>query len=106
MRKYQKDIKPMYGIIKEMYEKGEEVKNIVEALQISEWAIYKAISIMGIQSRSQQRKMKKEIGLKYADYSAPVLEKVVIYGRWKEKDGVKYRTKKTFTDVAPLFIPR
>lgn len=106
MAKCKKDLRPMYGIIKKMYEGGEDVKTIEELLGISNYSVYKALSVMGIESRLQRKKIKEELELNYADNSAPILEEVVIYGQWKEKDGIRYRTKKIFTDIAPLFIPR
>lgn len=106
MRKRQKDIEPMYGIIKEMYERGDKVQNIIDLLQISEWSIYKALSIMGIDSRTQQKKIQEETNLNYVEDRNPILEKVIVYGKWKAKEGNRYREKRTYTDIAPLVVPK
>ena len=105
MGRSQKDIKPMYGIIKEMYESGENVKNIVEILGICNDSVYKALSVMGIKHRLREKK-KEEKKLNNADKSTSIPEKVVIYGQWKVKEGIRYRKKSVFTDIAPLIMPR
>ena len=95
----------MYGIIKKMYESGEDVKYIVELLGISNYSFYKALSVMGIKHRLREKK-KEEKKPNNADKSTSILEEVIIYGQWKVKDGIRYRTKRIFTDIAPLIMPR
>ena len=50
------ELKPIYGIIKKMYEEGSEVKEIVEALDISRDSIYRALAKMNIKMRLSTRR--------------------------------------------------
>lgn len=92
MKKPKKEVKKHYPLIKEMYEKGIDSKEIAEFLGVSNVAIYNAISNMGI---SLRRKVieENEMKLIYADNSVPVFERMIING-------------KCYTDITPIFAPR
>ena len=88
------DHKHLYPKIKEMYESGSPIIDISITLNISNYAIYKAISDMDIKQRKKENVLKRiEKELVYANNSAPVIEKVFIDG-------------KRYTDITPLFSPR
>lgn len=88
---------------KELYEKGLDVYEIAEAIGVSISTVYNTLSIAGIElERSARRKEK----LTYADNRKPVLEKVVIYGKWFYKNGTKYMINRLCTDLTPIFAPR
>ena len=92
MNKPKKEVKKHYPLIKEMYEKGMDSKEIAKFLDVSNVAIYNAISNMGI---SLRRKVieENETKLIYADNSVPVFERMIING-------------KCYTDITPIFAPR
>ena len=100
------DLKPMYGLIKEMYESGSEVIDIVCELGISRDSIYRALSQMGVKMRLSTRRKYEDETLVYAVNEPIVLEKVVIHGKWYVKDGVKQRVNHYYIDYTPLFSPR
>ena len=87
------ELKPIYGIIKKMYEEGSEVKEIVESLDISRDSIYRALAKMNIKMRLSTRRKYEDEVLVYAENKPPVLEKIIIDG-------------KRYTDITPLFAPR
>ena len=91
--KKNRDLKPMYGLIKDMYESGAEVKDIVCELGISKDSIYRALAQMNVRIRLERKRKYEEERLVYAVHEAPVLEKIVIDG-------------KRYIDITPLFSPR
>lgn len=92
MKKPKKEVKKHYPLIKEMYEKGIESKEIAEFFGVSIGSIYNAISNMGI---SLRRKVieENEMKLVRVDNSEPVFERMIING-------------KCYTDITPIFAPR
>lgn len=90
-----KDIKSMYGMIKEMYLSGMEAIDIVQEIGVSRCSVYRALAIMGIPIRKTrvERMKDDEENLTYADNRFPKLEKVVING-------------KRYVDITPIFSPR
>ena len=100
------EIKSLHPVIKEMYESGAAVKDIATSLGISKEAIYNAITVMKIQLRRKKIVEPEIEALMYADNTPPVLEKIVFKSGWRVKNGVKQRTKNTYTDVTPIFSPR
>ena len=100
------DLKPMYGLIKDMYESGSEVKDIVCELGICRDSVYRALSQIGVKMRLSTRRKYEDETLVYAVNEPIVLEKVVIHGKWYVKDGVKQRVNHHYTDYTPLFSPR
>ena len=87
------NLKPMYGLIKEMYESGSEVIDIVCELGISRDSIYRALSQMGVKMRLSTRRKYEDETLVYAVNQPIVLEKVIIDG-------------KRYIDITPLFSPK
>ena len=87
-----KEVKKHYPLIKEMYEKGIESKEIAEFLGVSKGSIYNAISSMGISARKKVIE-ENEKKLARADDSCPVFERMIING-------------KCYTDITPIFAPR
>ena len=87
------DLKSMYGLIKEMYESGSEVKEIVCELGISKDSIYRALAKMNVKIRLERRRKYEDERLVYAVHEEPVLEKIVIDG-------------KRYIDITPLFSPK
>lgn len=87
------NLKPMYGLIKEMYESGAEVIDIVIELGISKDSIYRALGQMGVRMRLERRRKYENERLVYAVHEEPVLEKIVIDG-------------KRYIDITPLFSPK
>ena len=105
-RKTKAEVKSLHPKIKEMYESGAAVKEIASLLGISKEAIYNAITVMKIPLRKKNIVEPEIPVLMYADNTPPVLEKMVFTSGWRVKDGVKQRTKSTYTDVTPIFSPR
>lgn len=95
--------KPYCPVVKTMYEEGYTFQSIAEAVGISVTEVYNIVTKLGLPKRTP---VVDESTLVYADNSPPVLERVVIYEKWKVKNGVKCRIKRICTDVAPLYIPR
>ena len=87
------DLKPMYGLIKEMYESGLEVKDIVCELGICRDSVYRALGQMNVRIRLERRRKYEDERLVYAVHEEPVLEKIVIDG-------------KRYIDITPLFSPK
>ena len=87
------DLKPMYGLIKEMYESGSEVIDIVNELGISRDSIYRALSKMGVKMRLSTRRKYEDETLVFAVNEPIILEKIIIEG-------------KRYIDITPLFSPR
>lgn len=87
------NLKPMYGLIKEMYESGSEVIDIVNELGISRDSIYRALSQMGVKMRLSTRRKYEDETLVYAVNEPIILEKIIIEG-------------KRYIDITPLFSPR
>ena len=87
------DLKPMYGLIKEMYESGSEVIDIVNELGISRDSIYRALSQMGVKMRLSTRRKYEDETLVYAVNEPIILEKIIIEG-------------KRYIDITPLFSPK
>lgn len=87
------DHKHLYPKIKEMYESGLPIIDISITLNISNYAIYKAISDMNIAKRKREDVLNRiEKGPEYVDNKV-TLKKVVIDG-------------KRYTDITPIFAPR
>lgn len=95
--------KPYCTIVKTMYEEGYTFRAIAEAVGVSVSEIYNIVTKLGLPKRMP---VIDESTLAFADNGPPVLERVVIYEKWKVKDGIKCRIKRICTDVAPLYIPR
>lgn len=87
------DVVHLYGMIKDMYEAGTEVKELVELLDVSRDTIYRALSKMGVKMRLSTRRKYEEEKLVYVADEPIVLEKMTIDG-------------KRYTDITPLFSPR
>ena len=87
------DLKPMYGLIKDMYETGSEVKDIVRELGICRDSVYRALSQMGVKMRLSTRRKYEDETLVYAVNEPIILEKIIIEG-------------KRYEDITPLFSPR
>ena len=83
----------MYGLIKDMYESGSEVKDIVCELGICRDSVYRALSQMGVKMRLSTRRKYEDESLVYAVKEPIVLEKIIIEG-------------KRYIDMTPLFSPR
>ena len=87
------EVSHLYGMIKNMYESGTEVKELVELLDVSRDTIYRALAKMNVRLRLTTRRKYEEEELVYVSERPIVLEKVVIDG-------------KSYTDITPLFSPR
>ena len=87
------DIKPMYGLIKDMYESGKEAKDIVCELGISKDSVYRALSVMNVRIRVERKRKYEDERLVYAVNEPPVLEKMIVDG-------------KRYIDLTPVFAPR
>lgn len=87
------DVIHLYGMIKDMYESGTEVKELVELLDVSRDTIYRALAKMNVKMRLSTRRKNEDDNLVYAKERPVVLEKVVVDG-------------KSYTDITPLFSPR
>ena len=91
-----KNLKPMYGLIKEMYLSGMEAKEIAKELGTTANSIFRILTIMGVPTRRTRVEKAIDIdeeNLVYADNSFQKLEKVVIDG-------------KRYVDITPIFSPR
>ena len=91
MWRSKKEVEKRRAEIKELYEKGLDVYEIVEAMGVSISTVYNGLSIAGITLPKAAER--DESNLIYADNSIPELEKVIIDG-------------KRYTDVTPIFAPR
>lgn len=87
------DLVHLYGMIKEMYEAGTEVRELVELLDVSRDTIYRALAKMNVKMRLSTRRKNEDETLVYAVEKPVVLEKVMVNG-------------KVYTDITPLFAPR
>jgi transposase len=87
------DLVHLYGMIKEMYESGTEVRELVELLDVSRDTIYRALARMNVKMRLSTRRKNEEEKLVYVVEKPVVLEKVTVNG-------------KVYTDITPLFSPR
>ena len=87
------DLVHLYGMIKEMYESGTEVRELVELLDVSRDTIYRALARMNVKMRLSTRRKNEDEKLVYVVEKPVVLEKVTVNG-------------KVYTDITPLFSPR
>lgn len=87
------DLVHLYGMIKEMYESGTEVRELVELLDVSRDTIYRALAKMNVKMRLSTRRKNEDEKLVYVVEKPVVLEKVTVNG-------------KVYTDITPLFSPR
>ena len=87
------DVIHLYGMIKDMYESGTEVKELVELLDVSRDTIYRALAKMNVKMRLSTRRKNEDEQLVYVVNEPIVLEKMIING-------------KRYTDITPLFSPR
>ena len=83
----------LFPKIKEMYEKGESIKEIAKTLKICNSSIYNALSKMDIPKRARKGDVDhEEEKLVYADNKV-VIKKITVNG-------------KRYADITPLFAPR
>ena len=87
------DVIHLYGMIKEMYESGTEVKELVELLDVSRDTIYRALARMNVKMRLSTKRKYEDEKLVYAVEKPIVLEKVI-------------EGEKTYVDITPLIAPR
>ena len=87
------DVIHLYGMIKDMYESGTEVKELVELLDVSRDTIYRALAKMNVKMRLSTKRKNEDEKLVYVADEPIVLEKMMIDG-------------KRYTDITPLFSPR
>ena len=83
----------MYGLIKDMYESGSEVKDIVCELGICRDSVYRALSQMGVKMRLSTRRKYEDETLVYAVIEPIIIEKIIIEG-------------KQYEDITPLISPK
>ena len=70
--------------------------------EMSKESVYNSFTIMGM---SLKKSLIDENNLVYADNSVK-FEKVVLYGKWEFKNGIKFRKNAICTDITPVFAPR
>lgn len=103
MGRSRKEIMEQFPKIKQMYDNGCKIDMIAKTFGVSKESIYNAFTINGM---SLKKTLIDESKLVYADNKPPVLEKVILYGKWEVKNGIRCRKNSICTDITPVFAPR
>lgn len=103
-KRSKEEIERQFPVMKEMYESGYSVLDIANYFCISPSSVHNTFNVMGYSVRPRTEIDERK--LIYADNKPPVLEKVILYGKWEVKNGIRCRKNRICTDITPIYAPR